>query len=104
MSLPKTNPKTTNSWKKLAQFAKAPKTLQNYFAEDASRAEQFSIVWNSFFVDYSKNHIDKDIQSALLGLKFFPISKSFSNFSDQVFRRSLSSFKFITPSLINFLA
>ena len=68
MSLPKTNPKTTNSWKKLAQFAKAPKTLQNYFAEDASRAEQFSIVWNSFFVDYSKNHIDKDIQSALLEL------------------------------------
>ena len=68
MSLPKTNPKTTNSWKKLAQFAKAPKTLQNYFAEDASRAEQFSIVWDSFFVDYSKNHIDKDIQSALLGL------------------------------------
>lgn len=68
MSLTKTNPTTTKSWKKLAQFAKAPKTLQNYFAEDASRAEQFSIVWDSFFVDYSKNHIDKDIQSALLGL------------------------------------
>jgi glucose-6-phosphate isomerase len=68
MSLPKTNPTTTKSWNRLTQLAKAPKTLQNYFAEDASRAEQFSIVWDSFFVDYSKNHIDKDIQSALLGL------------------------------------
>lgn len=68
MSLPKTNPTTTKSWNRLKQLAKAPKTLQKYFAEDASRAEQFSIVWDSFFVDYSKNHIDKDIQSALLGL------------------------------------
>lgn len=68
MSLPKTNPTITNSWNKLAQLAKDPKTLQHYFANDASRAAQFSIAWDSFFVDYSKNHIDKDIQAALLGL------------------------------------
>jgi glucose-6-phosphate isomerase len=68
MSLPKTNPTITNSWNKLAQLAKDPKTLQHYFADDASRAAQFSIAWDSFFVDYSKNHIDKDIQAALLGL------------------------------------
>ena len=68
MSLPKTNPTTTNSWNKLAQLAKDSKTLQHYFADDASRAAQFSIAWDSFFVDYSKNHIDKDIQAALLGL------------------------------------
>ena len=68
MSLPKTNPTTTKSWNKLAQLAKDSKTLQHYFADDASRAAQFSIAWDSFFVDYSKNHIDKDIQAALLGL------------------------------------
>jgi glucose-6-phosphate isomerase len=68
MSLPKINPTSTSSWNKLAQLAKDPKTLQNYFADDRSRAQQFSITWESFFVDYSKNHIDKDIQAALLGL------------------------------------
>ena len=68
MSLPKINPTSTSSWNKLAQLAKDPKTLQNYFADDRSRAQQFSITWESFFVDYSKNHIDKDIQATLLGL------------------------------------
>ena len=68
MSLPKTNPTITNSWDKLEQLAKDTRTLQHYFADDTSRAEQFSIAWESFFVDYSKNHIDKDIQAALLGL------------------------------------
>ena len=68
MSLPKINPTSTSSWNKLAQLAKDHKTLQKYFADDTSRAQQFSITWESFFVDYSKNHIDKDIQAALLGL------------------------------------
>jgi glucose-6-phosphate isomerase len=68
MSLPKINPTSTSSWNKLAQLAKDPKTLQKYFADNTSRAQQFSITWESFFVDYSKNHIDKDIQAALLGL------------------------------------
>ena len=68
MSLPKINPTSTSSWNKLAQLAKDPKTLQKYFADDTSRAQQFSITWESFFVDYSKNHIDKEIQAALLGL------------------------------------
>lgn len=68
MSLPKINPTSTSSWNKLAQLAKDPKTLQNYFADDTGRAQQFSITWESFFVDYSKNHIDKDIQATLLGL------------------------------------
>ncbi len=68
MSLPKINPTLTSSWNKLAQLAKDLKTLQNYFADGTSRAQQFSITWESFFVDYSKNQIDKDIQAALLGL------------------------------------
>ena len=72
MSLPKTTPTITNSWNKLAQLAKDPKTLQHYFADDASRAAQFSIAWDSFFVDYSKNHIDKDIQAAQYWLAPMP--------------------------------
>jgi glucose-6-phosphate isomerase len=68
MLLPKINPTSTSSWNKLAQLAKDAKTLQKYFTDDTNRAQQFSIAWESFFVDYSKNHIDKDIQAALLGL------------------------------------
>ncbi len=68
MSLPKKNPTTSNSWNKLAQFAKNHKTLQSYFEADPTRAERFSIAWESFYVDYSKNHIDEKIQEALVAL------------------------------------
>jgi glucose-6-phosphate isomerase len=68
MSFPNTNPTTTASWKKLAALAESQKTLQEYFAADASRAQKFSISWEQFFVDYSKNHIDKDIFDALVQL------------------------------------
>ena len=43
-------------------------------------------------------------QSALLGLKFFPISKSFSKLSDQVANKSLTSFSVITFCSINLSA
>ena len=68
MSLPKINPTTTNSWKKLTELAANRKTLQVYFAEDDARAKQFSIEWDQFFVDYSKNHLDKDIKESLVSL------------------------------------
>ena len=68
MSFPNTNPTTTASWKKLAALAESQKTLQEHFAADTSRAEKFSILWEQFFVDYSKNHIDKDIFDALVQL------------------------------------
>ena len=68
MSFPKINPTTTNSWKKLTKLAANRKTLQAYFAEDKDRAKQFSIDWDQFFVDYSKNHLDNDIKEALVSL------------------------------------
>ena len=68
MSFPKINPTTTNSWKKLTKLAANRKTLQTYFAEDKDRAKQFSIDWDQFFVDYSKNHLDNDIKEALMSL------------------------------------
>jgi len=68
MSLPNINPTTTKSWKKLSTLAKTRKSLQEYFADDVSRAEKFSVQWDQFFVDYSKNHIDKEIMDALIAL------------------------------------
>ena len=68
MSFPKINPTTTNSWKKLTELAANRKTLQTYFAEDDARSKQFSIEWDQFFVDYSKNHLDNDIKEALVSL------------------------------------
>lgn len=68
MSFPKINPTTTNSWKKLTKLAANRKTLQTYFADDGSRAKQFSLEWDQFFVDYSKNHLDNEIKEALVSL------------------------------------
>ena len=68
MSFPKINPTTTNSWKKLTELAANRKTLQTYFAEDDARAKQFSIDWDQFYVDYSKNHLDNEIKEALVSL------------------------------------
>jgi len=68
MSFPSINPTQTTAWKQLAQLAKSPETLQQLFAEDPKRAAQFSISWQDFFVDYSKNHINTTVMDALLDL------------------------------------
>lgn len=68
MSFPNTNPTSTESWKKLKKLADNPSTLQKYFADNPSRAKSYSISWEQFFVDYSKNHIDKEILDSLLKL------------------------------------
>ena len=68
MSFPNTNPTATASWNKLVQLATQIKTTQEYFTADSSRAETFSIAWEQFFVDYSKNHIDKEIKETLVAL------------------------------------
>jgi glucose-6-phosphate isomerase len=59
MSLPKINPTTTKSWKALEAHYEASKQwhLRDLFAENESRLEDFSIAWNDFFVDISKNRI-----------------------------------------------
>ncbi len=68
MSFPSINPTQTTAWKQLAQLAKSPETLQQLFAEEPKRAAQFSISWQDFFVDYSKNHINTTVMDALLDL------------------------------------
>ncbi len=62
MSLQNTNPTTTQAWKKLtAHFEKTKADeLKGLFTVDANRAENFTIKWNDFLVDYSKNRITKE--------------------------------------------
>ncbi|MBT8186528.1 MAG: glucose-6-phosphate isomerase [Croceitalea sp.] len=62
MSLPKINPTTTEAWQKLIAHHKGlqKKHLKELFAADAHRASKFSIRWNDFLVDYSKNRITQE--------------------------------------------
>jgi glucose-6-phosphate isomerase len=58
----KHNPLTLKSWKLLeSNFQKnAQKKITDYFAEDAERVKKFSIQWETFYVDYSKNLLDQE--------------------------------------------
>jgi glucose-6-phosphate isomerase len=70
MALPNTNPTSTSSWKKLQQHYTEMKniSMSEMFSKDNSRAEKFSIQWNDFLVDYSKNLINKDTFNLLQDL------------------------------------
>ena len=61
MTLIKKNPKTLDSWKKLqSNFNNlSQKKLADYFTEDPNRIDNLSIIWKSFYVDFSKNLLDK---------------------------------------------
>ena len=60
MPLPRINPAQTGSWKDLQEHYEQLKSkhLKDLFASDPDRAARFSIRWNGFLVDYSKNRID----------------------------------------------
>ena len=60
MPLPRINPTQTGSWKNLQGHFDQIKSehLKDLFASDPDRAARFSIRWNGFLVDYSKNRID----------------------------------------------
>lgn len=70
MALPKINPTTTNTWKKLSKHYTENKDthLRQLFAKDKNRGKKFSIQWNDFLVDYSKNRITEETLSLLLDL------------------------------------
>ena len=70
MALPKTNPTSTRAWAKLSAHFNASKDkhLRQLFKEGPDRAENFSIHWNDFFVDFSKNLIDEKTFQLLLDL------------------------------------
>ena len=70
MPLQKTNPTQTGAWKKLADhFRKIGNAeMKGYFNEDPERASRFTMQWNDFYVDYSKNRITQETMDLLLSL------------------------------------
>ena len=68
MALNTTNPTGTDAWKNLQNHFNAIQqtTIQELFQKDSARAEKFSLQWNDFLVDYSKNNINEETISLLL--------------------------------------
>jgi len=70
MALPKINPTKTNSWKSLQEHFEIVKDvkMKDLFAQDENRANKFTIQWEDFYVDYSKNRITDETINHLLEL------------------------------------
>ena len=70
MAFPSVNPTTTNSWKHLQEHYKELQNvhMKDLFAQNKNRANQFTITWNDFYVDYSKNRITEETLKYLLQL------------------------------------
>lgn len=70
MALSTLNPTKTASWKKLEKHFEQLQnvSMQEMFKQDASRAEKFSILWNDFLIDYSKNIVNQETLTLLLEL------------------------------------
>lgn len=64
------NPTETKAWKGLENHFEAVKNVhtKTLFEKDPQRAEKFSIRWNDFLVDYSKNRVDEKTIELLLQL------------------------------------
>ena len=64
------NPTQTNAWKKLKKLFEETKHIQmrDQFASEKDRAGRFSVSWNDFYFDYSKNRIDDTILQTLFQL------------------------------------
>uniref|UniRef100_UPI00404AB457 glucose-6-phosphate isomerase n=1 Tax=Gelidibacter sp. TaxID=2018083 RepID=UPI00404AB457 len=70
MSLPSINPTTTEAWKQLQQHFESIKNIKmtQWFAQNSTRANDMTIVWEDFYVDFSKNRIDDKTLELLLKL------------------------------------
>ncbi|NYJ26179.1 glucose-6-phosphate isomerase [Allomuricauda sp. ARW1Y1] len=70
MALPTIDPTTTQAWKKLQQHYQETKNvhLRELFSKEEGRGQKFSIQWNDFLVDYSKNRITEETLELLLQL------------------------------------
>ncbi|NAY91898.1 glucose-6-phosphate isomerase [Muricauda sp. JGD-17] len=67
MAFPKINPTSTPAWKELTQHYQETKEnhLREQFNADLDRGTSFSLLWNDFLLDYSKNRITKKTLSLL---------------------------------------
>lgn len=70
MALQNSNPTTSNAWKALTDHHTRSKNLhlKEYFASDSDRAADFTIKWNDFLVDFSKNKISAETLRLLVAL------------------------------------
>ena len=70
MSLPKIDPTTTKAWAKLTAHYNKTKNekLTTHFRMDSGRASKFTLKWDDFLLDYSKNRISQETLSLLLEL------------------------------------
>lgn len=70
MALPPINPTNTNAWKQLrAHYGEIENVhMKDLFAQDTERANKFTIKWDDFYVDYSKNRITEETLKYLLEL------------------------------------
>ncbi len=62
MALQSINPTQTKSWTKLKAHFEAVKDahMKTWFAENSGRANEFTIQWDDFYVDFSKNRINAE--------------------------------------------
>lgn len=85
MALNKINPTQTLSWKQLTAHYQEIKDvhLKNMFASDATRAEKFTLKWNDFLFDYSKNRVTSETMQMLLHLaEEVKLKDAISNYFD----------------------
>lgn len=70
MALPTINPTQTEAWKKLQNHFNEVNNLhmKDLFAQDSERANKFTIKWEDFYVDFSKNRITEETFKYLLEL------------------------------------
>lgn len=70
MPLENTNPANTATWKNLQDHYLRTKDLhlKDLFKADPDRAKKFSLKWNDFFVDFSKNRISDETLALLIKL------------------------------------
>ena len=70
MALKTINPTTTRSWANLKEHFNAIKDvhMKSMFAEDSSRANDMTIKWEDFYIDFSKNRISKETLGLLTQL------------------------------------
>lgn len=70
MALQAINPTTTRSWSKLtAHFSEVKDLhLKELFKSNPKRAEELTVIWDDFYVDFSKNRVTKKTISLLVEL------------------------------------
>ena len=70
MSLSRINPAQTKAWTALQDHFNQDNTsdIKSLFESESNRAKDFSIQWNNFYVDYSKNALSKKTMDLLIEL------------------------------------